>query len=153
MENDVIEFLRKKDYKYVRDIGQGGTGRTILLLDEIIDEQFVCKKYSTYYEEDQKTYFQNFIEEIKLLHLLYHNNVVRVFNYYLYPKHTTGYILMEYIEGVTIELYLQRNPENINEIFIQTISGFLHLEQNDILHRDIRPENILVSNQGMVSFP
>lgn len=149
MENEVIEFLRRKDYKYIKEIGQGGTGRTVLLLDEIIEEQFVCKKYSTYFEEDQKTYFQNFIDEIKLLHLLYHKNVVRVFNYYLYPEFTTGYILMEYIEGETIESYLQKNPENINEVFIQTISGFLHLEQNDILHRDIRPENILVSYQGI----
>lgn len=149
MENGVIEFLRTKDYKKIREIGQGGTGRTVLLLDEIIDEHFVCKKYSTYFEEDQKTYFQNFIAEIKLLHLLYHKNVVRVFNYYLYPEHITGYILMEYIEGNTVESYLQKNPEKINEIFIQTISGFLHLEQNGILHRDIRPENILVSNYGI----
>lgn len=149
MENEAIEFLRKKDYKYINEIGQGGTGRTVLLLDEIIDEHFVCKKYSTYFEEDQKTYFQNFIDEIKLLHLLYHKNVVRVFNYYLYPESTTGYILMEYIEGDTIESYLQRNPEKINEVFLQTINGFMHLEQNDILHRDIRPENILVSNHGI----
>jgi serine/threonine-protein kinase len=146
---EAIEFLRTKDYKKIQEIGQGGTGRTILLLDEIINEKFVCKKYSTYYEEDKNKYFQNFIDEIKLLHLLYHKNVVRVFNYYLYPEHTTGYILMEFINGETIEKYLQINPEKINEIFIQTINGFLHLEQNNILHRDIRPENILVSNQGI----
>lgn len=150
MENKVIEFLRNKDYKFIKEIGQGGTGRTVLLLDEIINEHFVCKKYSTYFEEDQKTYFQNFIDEIKLLHLLYHKNIVRVFNYYLYPEFTTGYILMEYIKGDTIESYLQRNPDKINEVFVQTISGFLHLEQNGILHRDIRPENILVSNSGIL---
>lgn len=149
MEIGIIEFIRSKDYKKIKEIGQGGTGRTVLLLDEVIDEYFVCKKYSTYFEEDQQLYFQNFIDEIKLLHLLYHKNIVRVFNYYLYPEYTTGYILMEYINGETIESYLSKNPEKINEIFIQTISGFMHLEQNGILHRDIRPENILVSDLGI----
>jgi serine/threonine-protein kinase len=149
MENDIIKFVRTKDYKFLKDIGQGSTGKTVLLHDEIIDEKFVCKKYSTFFKEDQNLYFKNFIDEIKLLHLLYHENVIRVFNYYLYPELSTGYILMEYIEGDTIENYLQKNPEKINDIFTQTISGFLHLEQNGILHRDIRPENILLSNNGV----
>lgn len=148
-ENSSIEFLRRKDYKLIKNIGQGGTGKTVLLLDEMINEKFVCKKYTTFDERLQTTYFNNFIDEIKLLHLLYHENVVRIFNYYLFPENTTGYILMEYIEGGTIEEYVKNNPTEINKLFVQTINGFLHLEKNKILHRDIRPENILVSNDGI----
>lgn len=149
-DKESIEFLRSKDFKLIKNIGQGGTGKTVLLLDEMINEKFVCKKYSTYLIEHQKKYYKNFIEEIKLLHLIYHKNIVRVFNYYLYPENTTGYILMEYVEGDTIENYLKNNPEQINSIFIQSIQGFIHLEQNKILHRDIRPENILVSKEGVI---
>jgi len=47
-KNSQIKFLRQKDYKYIDDIGQGGTGRTILIEDELINESFVCKKYSPY---------------------------------------------------------------------------------------------------------
>jgi eukaryotic-like serine/threonine-protein kinase len=147
MDKKNIEFLRSKDYKFLEEIGQGGTGKTVLLHDEIIDEKFVCKKYSTFFKEHQEIYYQNFIDEIKLLHLLYHKNVVRVFNYYLYPENTTGYILMEYIQGKTIDTFVQENPDKIDDIFTQTIAGFMHLEQNEILHRDIRPENILVSHE------
>jgi len=150
MNGKIIEFVRTKDYKFIDEIGQGGTGRTVLLEDEIINERFICKKYSPYYEEHRQFFFKNFKEEIKLLHQIYHNNIVRVFNYYLYPEQFTGYILMEYIKGQNISKFLIENPDRLNNIFVQTISGFHHLEQNKILHRDIRPDNILVSNLGVV---
>lgn len=97
-KNDKIEFLRKKNYIFQSEIGQGGTGRTILVKDEFIDEVFVCKKYSPYYPEDKDLYFNYFLKEIKLLHKIYHKNIVRVFNYYLYPDKKTGYILMEFVK-------------------------------------------------------
>jgi len=37
MDKKVIEFIRKKDFRFVKNIGQGGTGKTVLLKDEIID--------------------------------------------------------------------------------------------------------------------
>jgi len=150
MKNDLIEFVRKKDFRFEKNIGQGGTGKTVLLKDEIINELFVCKKYSPYYVEHKEKYFKNFVDEIKILHSLYHLNVVRVFNYYLYPELYTGYILMEFIEGIQIYEFIKNNPERINNVFIQTIEGFRYLEENNILHRDIRPDNILVSAKGVV---
>lgn len=150
MNKKIIEFIRTKDYKFIKDIGQGGTGKTVLLKDEIIDETFVCKKYSPYYEEHKDLFFKNFVDEIKILHNIYHKNIVRVFNYYLYPEKTTGYILMEFINGDDIKNFAFNNPHLINDLFQQTIGGFNYLEQNKILHRDIRPENILVSDEGVV---
>ncbi len=150
MKNQIVEFIRTKDFKYIKQIGQGGTGKTVLLKDEIIDEDFVCKKYLPYYEEHKDLFYKNFVEEIKILHKLYHRNVVRVFNYYLYPEKKTGYILMEYILGENIEVFIQENPHLINDIFLQTVNGFRYLEENGILHRDIRPDNILINENGEV---
>ncbi len=150
MKGQVIKFIRRKDFKFIKEIGQGGTGRAVLLEDETINERFVCKKYSPFYEGDKQLYFDNFKEEIKLLHLLHHRNIVRVFNYYLYPENFTGYILMEYINGSEISTYLANNPDQLNSIFTQVIDAFSHLEECGILHRDIRPENILISDNGIV---
>lgn len=150
MSNKIIKFLRKKDFLFLKELGQGACGKTVLLYDDVINEKFVCKKYDPHYEEHKESLFKNFIQEIKLLHLLNHKNIVRVFNYYIYQEHLTGYILMEYIEGSDIEDYLERNPENINEIFLQTIEGFSYLESNNILHRDIRPFNIMVTEENTV---
>lgn len=150
MSSSIIQFLRQKDFRYIKDIGQGGTGRTILLEDETINELFVCKKYSPFYESDSEKYYANFLTEIKILHTLFHNNIVRVFNYYLYPDQKTGYIIMDYIQGASISDYISINPDRINDVFTQIINGFKYLDQNDILHRDIRPENILVTDDGIV---
>jgi len=150
MSKEIIQFLRQKDFQYIKDIGQGGTGKTILLKDETIDEVFICKKYCPYFKEDSEKYYINFLTEIKILHTLFHNNIVRVFNYYLYPDKKTGYILMDYIKGDTISNFIAANPDRINDIFTQVISGFKYLEENEILHRDIRPENILVTETGIV---
>ncbi len=150
MDKREINFLRQKEYKYVKDLGRGGLGQAILIEDEVINEKFVCKKYSPIYAEHKELYFKNFIQEIKLLHLLNHQNIVRVYNYYLYPEKHTGYILMEFIDGENIQDYISQNPDKINEIFEQVIDGFLHLEKINILHRDIRPQNILVTSNGLV---
>lgn len=150
MKDKIVEFLRKKDFVFVRELGQGACGRTVLLHDQVIDEQFVCKKFSPIQEPLKQDLFKNFVREIKLLHILNHPNIVRVFNYYLYPDRTTGYILMELVKGLDIEEYLTSHPEEINQIFLQTVDGFTHLEKHEILHRDIRPQNILISHEGSV---
>ena len=150
MKDNVIKFLKSKDYVFLDELGKGACGRTVKLKDEVIDEVFVCKKYEPFDDALKDELFSKFIQEIKLLYLLNHRNVVRVFNYYIYPEQTTGYILMEYIEGSDIEKYVSENPHHINEIFTQTINGFTHLEKCQILHRDIRPLNIMVSHEGVV---
>ena len=148
MANDIVKFLRQRDYQLVRELGQGACGQTVLLFDDLIDEHFVCKKFAPYREERRKELFENFVRETKILHRIYHENVVRVFNYYLYPDALTGYILMEFVEGSDIEDFLASSPEMINEVFLQAISGFQYLEVHGILHRDIRPLNLLVKADG-----
>jgi eukaryotic-like serine/threonine-protein kinase len=150
MDKDIIKFIRQKDFELLRKIGNGALGETVLLKDEQLNVEFVCKKYKPISGISKEKYFRNFLDEIKILHLLYHKNIVRIFNYYLYPDYYTGYIVMEFIEGEEIDVYLQRYPENINNIFEQVIEGFVYLEENKILHRDIRPSNIMVDKNHNV---
>lgn len=116
----------------------------------MIDSFFVCKKYSPRSESLRQELFKNFLREIKLLHEVHHQNVVRVFNYYVYPDKFTGYILMEYVRGLDIEEHLRAQPETVNELFIQAVDGFAYLESTQILHRDIRPQNLLVRDDGIL---
>lgn len=150
MAEKPIQFVRSRDYVLLKELGRGACGKTVLLRDDAIDENFVCKKYEPFYPEHKTELFKNFVKEIKILHLLYHKNVVRIFNYYLYPDQFVGYILMEYIQGIDIEDYVKKFPERVNEIFIQTIDGFQYLESQKVLHRDIRAQNILVSGDDTV---
>lgn len=148
---DIIKFIREKEYTFQRGVGQGGTGKTVLIKDEIMGMNFVCKKYSPYNIAVKEEYFTRFIDEIKIMYLLSHKNIVRIYNYFLYPEYKTGYILMENIDGQTIDSYLLfQNNDEFENIFIQLMEGFEYLEKNSVLHRDIRNENILVTNDGIV---
>ncbi|MBG0869197.1 protein kinase family protein [Burkholderia sp. 9777_1386] len=150
MNNQVIKFVRQKDFVLEKRLGQGATGNTVLLHDPVINERFACKKYAPANPKHATKFFESFVREIKLLHLINHPNIVRVFNYYLFPEQSTGYILMEYADGQSIDFWLFINPETISDIFAQTINGFAYLEENGILHRDIRDSNILVTENGTV---
>jgi eukaryotic-like serine/threonine-protein kinase len=146
----LIEFLRKRDYILERELGSGACGKTVLLRDNILEQHFVCKKYSPIVEQMREPLFAGFVNEIKLLHKLQHPNVVRVFNCYLYPESFTGYVLLEYVDGHHIDDYIREHPERVNETFTQAIDGFAFLEKNQILHRDIRPGNVMVDDRGGV---
>lgn len=116
----------------------------MLLLDDSIDEKLVCKEYKPISEAYREELFENFKREIKILFQINHPNLVRYFNHYIYPDKKTGYYLMEYIHGDIIEDYIPKFPQRTNEIFRQLINGFHYLESQGILHRDIRPGNIMV---------
>lgn len=145
----IVEFLRKKDYKYIKDLGCGSFGKTVLLKDEDLDMLYACKKYQPTFDT-QTDYFDKFISEIKILNNMLHENIVRIYNSYLYAKAKTGYILMEYVEGMSITEYIAINPQKLEEIFEQLISAFKYLESKNICHRDIRASNILINTKGIV---
>ena len=146
---DVVRLLRHRDYKYVRHLGYGACGETVLLRDDEIDEQFVCKKYSPG-PGVRGDLFQRFRQEIKILHKLFHPNVVRLYDYFLYPSSHAGFIVMEFVEGLAIDKYLNQFPNDSESIFLQLVRGFRHIASHSILHRDIRNENILVQNDGLL---
>jgi eukaryotic-like serine/threonine-protein kinase len=150
MDSKLVTFLRRRDYVLLEELGQGACGKTVLLKDPLLEQNFVCKKYSPLPGLDRAALYGNFVREIKLLHDLHHVNVVRVFNYYLYPEAFSGFILMEYVRGSDVRRYLHENPDQINDVFLQTVQGFRHLEAKSVLHRDVRPANLMVTDDGVV---
>ncbi len=149
LENKIITFDSIKQFKFVKRLGHGGTGDTNLFLDEAMDILFAIKKYSPSAENNIEECYKRFLDEIKILFTLFNENVVRIYNYYLYPHLNTGYIQMEYIEGKTID---KVNPVDYNktwnDYFIDVINAFVYLHENNILHRDIRPQNFMINSSG-----
>lgn len=144
-KGDSVKFNKEKKFIYIKPLGSGGTGDTHLFRDETTNMLFAFKKYAPKELKFKEEFYKRFVDEIKILFSLSHQNIVRVYNYYLYPDLNLGYLQMEYIEGESINEF---NPDNSekdwNSIFIETISTFEYLEMNNVLHRDIRPSNILI---------
>lgn len=148
---DVITFDAKKNMTYVKPLGSGGTGDTYLFKDETTNTYFAIKKYTPKNLDKIDEYYSRFVDEIKILFNIYHPNIVRIYNYYLYPNAKTGYLQMEYIEGISIDKYDTKNSSKTwEDIFREIIGAFEYLESKGILHRDIRPSNILIDKDDNV---
>lgn len=153
-KGNIINFDMKKKFKYIDTLGQGGTGKALLFKDETTDMLFAIKKYETEDKEHEEEFYNRFVDEIKILFKISHPNIVRVYNYYLYPDEKVGYLQMEYVKGSTLDKYsalpFDDDWKSWEDIFKETILAFEYLEKNNILHRDIRPQNILIDEKGNV---
>lgn len=148
---DIILFNSSKNLKYVKALGQGGMGTTHLFEDETTNMLFAIKKYEPISKDFLDEYYSRFVEEIKLLFKISHPNIVRIYNYYLYPDKRVGFLQMEYIEGTSIDQYDPMPWDKWwDEIFSETVVAFEYLESKGILHRDIRPANIMIDSNGCV---
>lgn len=152
---DIVSFLKQKDYIMINnDLGGGSFGKTVLLQDPFIGELFVAKMYRPEFDEIKEKFYKNFLDEIKIMYKLSHPNIVRIYSYYAYEKAYTGYIIMEYIDGESIEDFIKNyvpwQDMTLDNIFTQLIDGFCYIENHGIVHRDIREGNILVDKTGTV---
>ena len=149
---EIIGFNVIKNFTYVKPLGVGGTGDTHLFKDETTDMLFAIKKYVPKDARLIDDCYSRFVDEIKILFNISHPNIVRIYNYYLYPESKTGYLQMEYIDGRSISEF-EHSPwsnKDWNDIFSEVISAFEYLERNHILHRDIRAANIMIDNNNVV---
>lgn len=151
-KGDVAQFDIKKHFTYIKPLGNpGGTGETHLFEDETTNMLFAFKKYVPQDKRYIDDHYRRFVDEIKILFRLSHSNIVRIYNYFLYPDAKTGYLQMEYIDGKSIDEFEPDGwGKEWNDIFSETISAFEYLEEHNILHRDIRPANILVDKDENV---
>ncbi len=144
--NSKISILN--NYTLNCELGHGGFGDVYLIEDEI-KNKLVLKKFRKEFlkEEENIAFAEKFRQEAKILHNISHQNIVKVFNYDL-GEHP--FYIMEHINGKNIEDYLKVHREDINDIFIQLVNVFEYLESFSILHRDIRPTNILINENKEV---
>lgn len=155
---DVVPFIKRRDYIMVNNaLGSGSFGKTVVLQDPFIDELLVAKKYEPDADEAEikERFYKNFLDEIKILYKLNHRNVVRIYNYYAHEDISTGYILMEYVDGKNIADFISDyiapfEEISLDDMFSQLIDGFNYIESHGIIHRDIRERNILIDKTGLV---
>lgn len=148
-----IEFNRPKKYRPVKILGHGACGQTMLVHDDEMDIALVAKKYAPIVSKSTDPIAFNdlmgrFRDEARILFQLNHPNIVRVYNFFDYSEIDTAYIIMEHVSGLGIIDYIKKYPDAFDSVFERTIAGFEHLEDTGILHRDIRPTNLLVSDAG-----
>lgn len=139
-------------YKLTFLIGIGGMGRVYLAdrLDLEAHQQVAIKIISAGYLTE--VYKKRFDRERKILSRLNHPHITRIYDGGI-TEEGTPYIIMEYVEGKPLMEYVSDNKLNLEqrlELFIDLCEAVDYAHRNFVMHRDLKPGNILVTNHGIV---
>jgi eukaryotic-like serine/threonine-protein kinase len=134
-------------YQILSNLGSGGFGTVFLARDAWIDKKVAIKV-----PHRQSGDFDDLLQEPRLLAALDHPNIVGIVT----AERVEGmfFIVMDYIKGESLEAVLDREksldvPRALGYI-VQILKGVEHAHQAQVLHRDLRPANVLVSEGGVV---
>ena len=132
-------------YKILDHLGTGGMATVWLGYDTILDRQVAIKTFKI--DANDKDAVKRFNREAKAVTSLSHPNIVSIYD--VENEGEFYYLILEYVEGMTLKDYMIKNPripiETIVHIAKQIAAGLSHAHQNGIIHRDIKPQNILMN--------
>ncbi len=150
MENYVGKRLDGR-YEIMEIIGVGGMAVVYKAFDNI-DHRIVAIKIlkQEYLSNDE--FKRRFKNESKAIAVLSHDNIVKVFDVSF--GDVIQYIVMEYVDGITLKEYIkQQRAVNIREalyFITQILSALQHAHDKGIVHRDIKPQNIMLISDGTI---
>ena len=132
-------------YKILDHLGTGGMATVWLGYDTILDRQVAIKTFKI--DANDEDAVKRFNREAKAVTSLSHPNIVSIYD--VENEGEFYYLILEYVEGMTLKDYMIKNPripiETIVHIAKQIAAGLSHAHQNGIIHRDIKPQNILMN--------
>ncbi len=156
------------EYRIERYLGSGGFGITYAAIDENLGHRVAIKEYlptdlavrdadnsvvatSSEDEEDFQWGLDRFLDEARSLAQFDHPNIVRVQRFL--RAHGTRYIVMEYVDGEPLSEMLKRSctltEAEIREHILPITDGLAHIHAGGVLHRDIKPGNIMIRYNGV----
>ena len=134
-------------YQILSNLGSGGFGTVFLAKDVWIDKKVAIKVPHRQSGDEEEL-----LQEPRLLAALDHANIVGIVT----AERVDGvfFIVMEYVKGESLEAVLDREkslglPRALNYV-VQILRGVEHAHEATILHRDLRPANVLISESGVV---
>ncbi len=146
--NRIGRFLNNR-YEILESIGVGGMADVYKALDHTLNRYVAIKVLKEELNSDE-TFVKKFRQEAMAAASLSHPNVVNIFD--VGQEDSINYIVMELCEGVTLKEYIRRKGkleiyETIN-IAIQIANGIQAAHDRGIIHRDIKPQNVIITTDG-----
>jgi|GEM_PF-1224119 len=140
------------DFEIIRETGRGGMSVVYLARDTVLDREVALKVLGAD-RSLSETVKQRFLNEARAAAGLNHPNIVKIFRYGQTDRH--GFIAMDYISNGTFDQWLLLHDRNSAEgrreivLAIESIAEALeHAHRAGVIHRDVKPTNILMDRQG-----
>ena len=138
-------------YQIIKTLGEGGMANVYLAHDTILDRNVAVKVLRGDLANDEK-FVRRFQREALSASSLSHPNIVEMYD--VGEDDGQYYIVMEYVDGKTLKQVLKsRGKLSITEvidIMLQLTDGMAHAHDAYIIHRDIKPQNIMILSNGMI---
>ena len=138
-------------YEIIRSIGEGGMANVYLAQDTILDRKVAVKILRGDLAEDEK-FVRRFQREAISASSLNDPNIVEVYD--VGEDDGKYFIVMEYVQGFTLKQLIKKRgsltlPEVV-DIMLQLTSAVAHAHESYIIHRDIKPQNVIILEDGRV---
>ena len=138
-------------YEIIRSIGEGGMANVYLAQDTILDRKVAVKILRGDLAEDEK-FVRRFQREAISASSLNDPNIVEVYD--VGEDDGKYFIVMEYVQGLTLKQLIKKRgsltlPEVV-DIMLQLTSAVAHAHESYIIHRDIKPQNVIILEDGRV---
>jgi serine/threonine-protein kinase len=138
-------------YEILEKIGSGGMAEVFKGIDHKLNRLVAVKVLKEEFRENDG-FVKKFKEEARAAAGLAHPNIVNVYD--VGDENGIYYIVMELVEGITLKNYIERKGrltiKEATSIAIQVSAGLEAAHDNQIVHRDIKPQNIIISREGKV---
>ncbi len=138
------------NYRIEQKLGEGGMGVVYLAVDKDLDRRVALKTLATGGNQDDEL-VSRFLREAKAASRLQHPAIVTLYHFGL--EGDTRYMVMEYVEGMTLRKVIAGKPVSVAQLVeygIQIADGLVMAHENGVIHRDLKSENIMVTPRGQV---
>lgn len=138
-------------YQIIRTIGEGGMANVYLAYDTILEREVAVKILRGDLSSDEK-FIKRFQREAKAASSLNHPNIVEMYD--VGEDEGNYFIVMEYVNGKTLKSLIKKRGalslSEVIDIMLQLTSGIACAHESYIIHRDIKPQNVMILEDGRV---
>lgn len=137
-------------YEILSEVGSGGMAKVYRAKDRYLQRLVAIKLLKEEFREDSE-FLKRFDTEAQAAASLTHPNIVQIYD--VGVDNNRYYIVMEFVDGITLKEYIERKGaldwKEAIDISLQICSGLSKAHKRNIIHRDIKPTNIIMTSEGV----